>query len=80
MTNRSPVTPAGSSRTTASASSSRTLAANPDSTPSLKYRKAQTRTEKTDLVLDQLDDVGWSLPKFPEEFFKIEEALRDPLP
>jgi len=74
MANRPPVTPAGSNCTPALASSSQTPATNPDSTPSLKRRKARTWTEKIGLVLDQLDEVGWSLPKFLEEFFTIEEA------
>ena len=71
MANRPPVTPAGSGCTSALASSSRTPAAIPSGTPSLKRR---TQTEKTDLILDQLDEIGWLLPKKFEEFFTIEEA------
>jgi len=46
------------------------------SSSSQKRRAAQSRAQKIECMLDQLEEVRWSLPKFLEEFFLLEETKK----
>ncbi|KAJ3515928.1 hypothetical protein NLJ89_g1460 [Agrocybe chaxingu] len=61
--------PAGTSRNLSTPSQPSPLSR----TSSTPRQSPRSRADKLNIVLDSLDSVGWSLPRFLEEFFKIQE-------